>query len=187
MSLACQLLHSSLPSALTIISCTWTGSRLQTHGVVHLDIKPSNIVRVLKGGDSDRSSAKSRAWQTPNPSSLRGGRWQWKLTDLAALLNVRSCRCSFFMTCVVLDYNLWLASATQKQSSRGRETQKCPRFWTRLLYSRLKIVNSHRDRAGRRHRDRGVVVAKCRTVLAVGLACCPRASKLSTVPAEMRK
>ena len=37
-----------------------------------------------------------------------------------------------------------------------RETQNCRHFWTCLVSSRLKSVNSHRDR--------GVVVAKPRTV-----------------------
>ena len=40
---------------------------------------------------------------------------------------------------------------------RGRETQNCRHFWTRLGSSRLKSANSHRDR--------GVVVAKPRTVV----------------------
>ena len=31
---------------------------------------------------------------------------------------------------------------------RGRETQNCRHFWTRLGSSRLKSVNSHRDRGG---------------------------------------
>ena len=31
---------------------------------------------------------------------------------------------------------------------RGRETQNCHHFWTRLGSSRLKNVNCHRDRGG---------------------------------------
>ena len=31
----------------------------------------------------------------------------------------------------------------------GRETQNCRHFWSRLGFSRLKSVNSHRDRGGR--------------------------------------
>ena len=76
---------------------------------------------------------------------------------------------------------------------RGRETQNCRHFWTRLGSSRLKSVNSHRDRGGGgretqncRHfwirlgssrfksvnshkRVRGVVVAKLRIVVTFGL------------------
>ena len=48
---------------------------------------------------------------------------------------------------------------------RGRETQNCRHFWTRLASSRFKSVNSHGDRGGR-----GVVVAKRRTVVTFGLA-----------------
>ena len=32
---------------------------------------------------------------------------------------------------------------------RGRETRNCRHFWTRLVSSRLKSVNGHRDRGGR--------------------------------------
>ena len=76
----------------------------------------------------------------------------------------------------------------------GRKTLNCRRFWPPpLLSSRLKSVYSHRDRGGpgretqncRRfwlrllssQRDCGVFVAKCRTVVALGLACGPRVSK----------
>ena len=52
---------------------------------------------------------------------------------------------------------------------RGRETQNCRHFWTRLGSSRLKSVNSHRDR--------GVVVAKPRTVVTFGLVSGLRVSK----------
>ena len=47
-------------------------------------------------------------------------------------------------------------------SACGRQTQNCRHFWTRLASSQLKSVNSHRDR--------GVVVAKPRTVVTFGLA-----------------
>ena len=35
------------------------------------------------------------------------------------------------------------------RGGRGRETQNCRHFWTRLASSRLKSVNCHRDRGGR--------------------------------------
>ena len=48
----------------------------------------------------------------------------------------------------------------------SRKTQNCRRFWPLpLLSSRLKSVHSHGDR--------GVLVAKLRTVVAFGFACCP--------------
>ena len=55
----------------------------------------------------------------------------------------------------------------------GRKTQNCRFFWTRAGSSHLNRVNSHRDRRG--------VVAKCRTVVASGLALGLRVSKLFTV------
>ena len=55
----------------------------------------------------------------------------------------------------------------------GRETQNSRHFWTRFASSRLKSVN--------RHRDRGVVVAKRRTVVTFGLVLRLRVSKVSTV------
>ena len=62
---------------------------------------------------------------------------------------------------------------SQGSGGRGRETQNCRHFWTRLVSSRLKSVNSHRDR--------GVVVAKPRTVVTFGLVSSLRVSKVSTV------
>ena len=57
------------------------------------------------------------------------------------------------------------ASVGECRSSSGvanrRETQNCRHFWTRLASSRPKSVNSHRDR--------GVVVAKPRTVVTFGV------------------
>ena len=52
-------------------------------------------------------------------------------------------------------------------------TKRSRHFWTRVGSSRLNGVNSHRDR--------GVVVAKRRTVVTFGLASCRRVSKVSTV------
>ena len=37
---------------------------------------------------------------------------------------------------------------SQGSGGRGRETQNCHHFWTRLAPSRLKSVNSHRDPGG---------------------------------------
>ena len=45
-----------------------------------------------------------------------------------------------------------VSTVTGIGGSRGRETQNCRHFWTRLGSSRLKSLNNHRDR--------GVVVAK---------------------------
>ena len=87
---------------------------------------------------------------------------------------------------------------------RGCEAQNRRHFWTRLRSSRLKSVNSHRDRGGRGREARtvvtfeivsglrvakvstvtgigGVVVAKRRTVVTFGLASGLRVSKVSTV------
>ena len=81
-----------------------------------------------------------------------------------------------------------VSTVTGIGGGRGRETQNCRHFWTRLASLRLKSVNSHRDRGGRgretqncrhfwtrlaspclksvnSHRDRGVVLAKPRTVV----------------------
>ena len=58
------------------------------------------------------------------------------------------------------------------RGGRG-EAQDCRHFWTRLVSSHLKSVNSHRDR--------GVVVAKPRAVVTVGLVSSLRVSKVSAV------
>ena len=50
-----------------------------------------------------------------------------------------------------------VSTVTGVRAGRGREAQKCPHFWTRLVSSRLKSV--------KRHRDRGAVVAKPRSVV----------------------
>ena len=55
-----------------------------------------------------------------------------------------------------------VSTVTGIRGGRGRETQNRRHFWIRLGSSRLKSVNSHRDR--------GVVVAKRRTVVTFGLA-----------------
>ena len=69
--------------------------------------------------------------------------------------------------------NAELSTVTGIGGGRGRETQNCRHFWTRLGSSRLKSVNSHRDR--------GVLVAKPGSVVTVGLASGLRVSKVSTV------
>ena len=71
----------------------------------------------------------------------------------------------------------WVVASQPSQRSQGsgascRETQNCRHFWTRVGSSHLKSVNSHRDR--------GVVVAKRRTVITFGLALGRRVSKVST-------
>ena len=42
-----------------------------------------------------------------------------------------------------------VSTVTGIGGDRGRETQNCRHFWTRLRSSHLKSVNSHRDRGGR--------------------------------------
>ena len=68
------------------------------------------------------------------------------------------------------------ASVGECRASSGaanrRETQNCRHFWTRLASSRLKSVNSHRDRGG--------VDAKRRTVVTFGLVSGLRVSKVPT-------
>ena len=89
------------------------------------------------------------------------------------------------------------------RGGRGREAQNCRHFWTPLVSSRLKSVNSHKDRGFVVAKPRtvvtfdssrvcvakvstvtrigGVVVAKPRTVVTFGLLSCLRVSKVSTV------
>ena len=91
-----------------------------------------------------------------------------------------------------------------------RETQNCRRFWTRLASSRLKSVNSHRDRGGSSSRNAelpslldsscifasqkcqqsqesgGVLVAKRRIVVTVGLASGERKGERREKKREMR-
>ena len=67
-----------------------------------------------------------------------------------------------------------VSTVTGIRGGRGRETQICRHFWTRLGSSRLESVNSHRDPGG-------VVVAKPRIVVTFGLASGLRVSKVSTV------
>ena len=93
---------------------------------------------------------------------------------------------------------------------RGRETQNCRHFWTPLVSSRLKSVNSHRDRGGSWSRNPelsslldssrlfasqkcqqsqgsgGVVVAKPRTVVTFGLADGERKGERREEKREMR-
>ena len=66
-----------------------------------------------------------------------------------------------------------VSTVTGIGGGRGRERQNCRNFWTCLGSSRLKSVNSHRDR--------GVVVAKRRTVVTFGPASGLCVSKVSTV------
>ena len=67
-----------------------------------------------------------------------------------------------------------VSTVTGIQGGPRRKTQKCRHFWTRPRSSRLKSVNSHRDPGG-------VLVAKRRTVVTVGLVSGLRVSKVSTV------
>ena len=55
----------------------------------------------------------------------------------------------------------------------GRETQNCRHFWTRVGSSRLRSANSHRDKE--------VLVVKCRTVVTFGLAFGQSSSQVPTV------
>ena len=64
-------------------------------------------------------------------------------------------------------------TVTGIRGGRGRETQDCRHFWTRLGSSRLKSANSHKDREA--------VVSKRRTVVTFGLVSFLRVSKMSTV------
>ena len=59
------------------------------------------------------------------------------------------------------------------RGGRGRETQNCRHYWTRLASPCLKSVNSHKDR--------GVVVTKPRTVVTFGLVSRLPVSNVSTV------
>ena len=59
------------------------------------------------------------------------------------------------------------------QGSWGLRSQNCRHFWTRLVSSRLKSVNSYRER--------GFVVAKPRTVVTFGLVSGLHVSKVLTV------
>ena len=59
-------------------------------------------------------------------------------------------------------------------AGRAREAQKYGPLWTRLLPSRVSRVSTATG-------IKQVLVAKCRTVVTVGLACCPCVSKATTV------
>ena len=98
-----------------------------------------------------------------------------------------------------------VSTVTGIAGGRGRETQNCRHFWTRLVSPCLNSVNSHRDRGGSWSRNpelsslldssrlsvsqqsqqsqgsRGVVVAKPRAVVTFGLVSGLRVSKVSTV------
>ena len=65
------------------------------------------------------------------------------------------------------------STVTGIRGGRGRKTQNCRHFWTRLASSRLKSVNSHRDPGGR-----GRKTQNCRHF---GLVSRLRVSKVSTV------
>ena len=97
------------------------------------------------------------------------------------------------------------SNSHRDRGGRGRETQNCRHFWTRLVPSRLKSVNSHRDPGGLGSRSPelsslldsprvfasqkcqqsqgsgGVVVAKPRIVVTFGLVSSLRVSQVSTV------
>ena len=105
--------------------------------------------------DSSRVFASQKCQQAQGS----GGSWS-RNADLSSLLD--SSRVFASQKC----------QQTQGSGGRGRETQICRHFWTRLGSSRLKSVN--------RHRDRGVVVAKRRTVVTFGLVSGLRVSKVST-------
>ena len=47
-----------------------------------------------------------------------------------------------------LRFALQKSQQSQGSGGRGRETQNCRHFWTRLASSRLKNVNGHRDQGG---------------------------------------
>ena len=67
---------------------------------------------------------------------------------------------------LVSGFRVSKASTVTGRESRGRETQNCRHSWTRLGSSRLKSVNSHRDREGRpkfpkRFRSWGLIIIAC--------------------------
>ena len=93
-------------------------------------------------------------------NSHRGGSWL-RNPELSSLLD--SSRVFASQKC----------QQSQGSGGAGRETQNCRHFWTRPGSSRLKSVNSHRDR--------GVLVAKPRTVVTFGLIPGLRVSKVSAV------
>ena len=80
--------------------------------------------------------------------------------------------CRHFWTCVSSS-RLKSVNIHTDRASPCRETQNCRHFWTCVSSSHLKSVNMHKDP--------GVLVAKRRTVVTVGLAFGRRVSKASTL------
>ena len=99
----------------------------------------------------------------------------------AIAASVRECRARFAVENgrEIQNCRHFLDLASQKcQQSQGWKgswsaTRNGRHFWTCVWSSRFKSVNSHRDR--------GALLAKCRTVVTFGLANGPRISKVSTV------
>ena len=70
-----------------------------------------------------------------------------------------------------------VSTVTGIGGGRGRATQSCRHFWTRLVSAHLKSVNSHRGSGG-------VVVVQRRAVVTFGLVSSLRISKVSTVTGD---
>ena len=111
----------------------------------------SRRVPVLKlgsrgpGGDarSLRCVRKASAKRPQAFASVRGG------SDMPERRNRRKSSRNVELSSLfyVSPYNS--INRNRDRGGRGRETQNCRRFWTRLVSSRLKSVNCHRDRGGR--------------------------------------
>ena len=102
------------------------------------------------------------------------------------------------MNCRHFVTRVWFSRPTsvnqQSQGSGGSQSQNenCGHFWNHVCSSHLRSLNNDWDRTFElasgpgvsivnNHRDRGVLVAKCKTIVIFELAIGPRVSTLSTV------